>query len=490
MMNATFREMSCLILLAPLSLQAQQGDTLLIPNREPNEMVRIITGDTLTNGKRADLKRVYVLLRGERYVTSLPLINEGYKLRIVGQPAPQTGIDPGPPVLQHSPDSTGHYDTDRLFVVRGDFELQNVWILAWVSTGAQLWEPILVEQDSARLSVDHCIFEWCQGPAIHAASKWTTVHLTNDLFRNANYTNEWWAGRVIYYTAPADTLVEVNNTVENVGFGLLQSQGIGLNYYLCDHNTVVNCAKFCWLESYYTEAYIANNLLINCHFTGERQQDRPRQDPDLLLYGQALSADTLVVDGKTLAASDPRESGRVLIYANNAVYFDTSSFYPFYRSYNDTVTSTEGKILPEPVMNSRTAFMFTWHTGMKDTGSIEGVNPLVTRMPQNVTEIVRFLRDRYSVHPRNNILWGYDPDSLNDPIAHVSGRELTLVYNNSSRGTYPIPEDLSYASKRIYSGAIGGFAIGDLNWFPDELKKWNLDNDVTHLKMLAPQGGN
>ena len=60
---------------------------------------------------------------------------------------------------------------------------------------------------------------------IHITGKWTNVCLTNNLFRNAIYKDEWWAGRVIYYNAPADTLVEINNALENVGFGLIQLQG-------------------------------------------------------------------------------------------------------------------------------------------------------------------------------------------------------------------------------------------------------------------------
>ena len=245
----------------------------------------------------ADLNRVYILMRGERYINSKTITNNGYHLRIAGQPAPLSGTDPGPAVIQLAPDSLRYLYNDRvtdlIIDARGDLTISNVWFLSWIASGAQLWEPINEEKDSANVRIDRCIFEWQEGPAIHVSGKWTNVFLTNTLFRNAIYKDEWWAGRVIYYTSPADTLVEINNTLENVGFGLIQSQGIGLNYYLCDHNTVVNCAKFCWLESYYGKAFIANNLLVNCHFTGERMKDRRFQDPDTLLYGQTINIDTL-----------------------------------------------------------------------------------------------------------------------------------------------------------------------------------------------------
>lgn len=330
------------------------------------------------------------------------------------------------------------------------------------------------------------------------------------MVRNANYTNEWWAGRVIYYTAPADSLIEINNTVENVGFGLVQTQGIGLNYFFCDHNTVVNCAKFCFLENYFSNAYITNNLFVNCHFSGERMQDRPRQDPDLLLYGQTLNIDTLkaearqltpaeamkeyrtnaviFVDGKTLSPDDPRELGRIVVYGNNASYFDTTDFYPFYRLYNDTVASPSGAILPEPVMNARTLSMFSWHPHMVIVGSVDGQNPDFVRMPQNMPLIIAFLTDRYSPSPKNNILWGYDPDSLNDPSAGISSRNITRVYSNSSRGVYPTPEDFSYSNSKLLSAGIRNYPVGDLNWFPKKLSEWKLDFDKAAMNILLSGG--
>jgi hypothetical protein len=248
---------------------------------------------------------------------------------------------------------------------------------------------------------------------------------------------------------------------------------------------VVNCAKFCFLESYYTTAYIANNLFVNCHFTGEREQDRPRQDPDLLLYGQTINIDTLVIDGKTLAADDPRERDRIIVYSSNATYFDTTDFYRFYRMYNDTVALPSGEILCEPVMNSRTRSMWSWHPHMSNVASIEGENPNFTKPPLNMDLILAFLKDRYSPSPKNDILWGYDPDSLNDPSARMSARNLTMLYPNASGGTYPTPEDLSYTNSVLLIGGIGGFPVGDLNWFPDRLVKWTLVGDVGVLHERA-----
>ncbi len=513
MMSKSF--LVCLVVIGiyPSSSSAQHNDSLLIRNVGVNVLANAILGDTLSNGSRADVNRVYVLIRGERYVNSKTITTKGSHLRICGQHAPTGGADPGPAAIQFAPESLHIYIdhvfddriTDLIIDAHGDLTMSNVWILSWTPSGTQLWEPIIEQEDSTNIRIDHCIFEWMTGPAIHVDGKWTKVVLTNNMFRNAVYKDEWWAGRVIYYTAPADTLVEINNTVENVGFGLVHTQGVGLNYYVCDHNTVVNCAKFCWMESFYRKAYIANNLLVNCHFTGERIKDRKRNDPDLLLYGQTLNIDTLqtqgrrltlaeswkyfgtdaliFVDRKTLSATDPQELGRVIVYCNNASYLDTAVFYPFYRKYNETVSSDSGKILAEPVTNSRTQSMWAWHPYMINKGSIDGVDPQFRSMPDNMPLILAFLKDRYLPKPTNSVIWGYDPDNLNDPAA---ARNMTVVWKNSSHGKYPTKEDFAFGNRTLLKAGLDGYPVGDLNWFPDELLRWRAERDMILMGELLP----
>jgi hypothetical protein len=493
------------------ALPAPNTDTLLVRNTGADALANAVLGDTLPNGNRADLNRVYLLLRGERYINRKTISSNGYHLRITGQSAHKFGADPGPAVLQLAPDSLRFlYNdrvVDRIIDAHGDLTISNVWFLSWVASGAQLWEPIIEEKDSSNVRINRCVFEWQEGPAVHVTGKWTNVFLTNNMFRNAIYKDEWWAGRVLYYNSPADTLVEINNTLENVGFGLIQSQGIGLNYYFCDHNTVVNCAKFCWLESYYKTAFIANNLLVNCHFTGERMKDRRFQDPDTLLYGQTINIDTLKSGGRrispgeaiklygsdavqftgdrTMSPTDPRELGRVVVYCNNASYFDTSAFYGFYRKYNATVSSDAEKILPEPVTNSRTQSMWAWHPRMINRGSIDGLDPGFKLIPDNMRLILAFLEDMYSPSPKNNVLWGYDPDNPLDP---ASARNMTTIYENSSRGKYPTKEDFAYNNLKLLKAGLDGYPVGDLNWFPDKLSRWKYIRDLLLMLIMIEKG--
>jgi hypothetical protein len=268
----------------------------------------------------------------------------------------------------------------------------------------------------------------------------------------------------------------------------------------------VNCAKFCWLESYYTTAYIANNLLVNCHFAGERMADRRFQDPDTLLYGQTINVDTLktagrritaeeairlfgsdavqLVDQHTLSTSDPQELGRVIVYANNASYFDTAAFYGVYRKYNNTVRTAAEKILPEPVMNSRTRSMWSWHPHMINRNGVDGEDPRFSFMPDTKALMAEFLEDMYSRRPKNTVFWGYDPD---DPDNQSAARNMTTVYRNSSGGTYPTKEDFSFRNPVLIKAGLGGLPAGDLNWFPATLAHFQLTTDEALLAKLLSQ---
>ncbi|HEY9165762.1 MAG TPA: T9SS type A sorting domain-containing protein [Candidatus Kryptonia bacterium] len=488
------------LFIVPISLQAQwtanvtHGDTTYVAAVD-NTMAPVndalssaIMGDTTAAGARVDANRVYVLERGMTYFNTIHIASTGYHLMIVGQPAT---ADSTLPVIQLAPNQSANYD-DRVIDAYGDMTLKYVWILAWHTGGGEIWQPVYEESNNTNIWIDHCVFEWSQGPFICIQGSGTNTHLTNDLFRNSIDPGQWWAGRVIYHIpgVTVDSLIEVNNTAENVGFGWLQTQNDSMAYYLCDHNTMVNCAKFVWLGHNFHEAYFGNNLVVNGHFTGERFNDRPGQDPDGLIYGQGLGLDTLVIGGVTTNSSDPEELARIVHYENNATYLDTTFLYPFYAAYNDTVTTgLHGLIQAEPIMNARTASMFTWHPHFIYKNNLEdasgtpssdpsntpteylGINPGFTKPMTNGPDMLTWLTAMF--HGASDGYWGYDPDSLQHPGIDVA-QNLTYQYSNSSGTTYPSFNDDSYpTSSPLYTGGVGGYPIGDLNWFPTKIAAYN-----------------
>jgi hypothetical protein len=231
------------------------------------------------------------------------------------------------------------------------------------------------------------------------------------------------------------------------------------NYFWWNHNTSVNCAKFSLQQELYTEAYIANNIWVNQHFTGERNVDRPGQDPDGLLWGAVLIVDTL----NPTTSLFPEEERKIAFWWNSN-YLDPA-FTEFYNTYNAVDTVTDD-ILPEPFPgNERTMDMFNWHSMMKLGGVYDNENPGFITSPDNISLMIDFLASEYSPAP-GTVDWGWDPDD-SDP--NLSARRETV---------YPLPENLAYTNATLLTGGYGGFPLGDLRWFPDQLTAWTAQADA------------
>jgi hypothetical protein len=464
-MKRLFGTMFLLLFVVFFSAKAQ--DTLRIRSVQEGgaigEISTVIGGDTLPNGQPVNPNRVYLLTRGGRYLTNGGRIQtpNGFHLRLIGEPAPATGTDPGPAVFQPAPNGTGGFDATA-WNIYGDITFKNIWFMYWTSNDARPWSPMQWMSDDAHADVDNCIFEWMICPAIEVLGRNMTCRFTNNVFRNGIDPSQWWAGRMIYFVAvPADSVFMENNTIVNCGFGF-QQQNNGLDYFWCNHNTFVNIAKFAFLNEQWEEAYITNNVFYNCHFTGERFSDRGGQDPDGFLYGAVLDVDTLrstvLPPGADSAAA---EASKIVVFHNNSNYTE-SWFQTYYDQYNAVPTHLD-PIEPEPIVNERTDLMFNtpaWHKNMKRGNIYDGVDPGFMNVPTNRDSIIAFLDARY-LSTGANVDWGWDSDA--DQFG-TNPRNLT---------TWPIVDNLAYTNSTLLTGGVyGNFPIGDLKWFPAQKATW------------------
>jgi hypothetical protein len=274
---------------------------------------------------------------------------------------------------------------------------------------------------------------------------------------------QWWSGRQMYFEkgSSGDTIWCENNTFENMGF-VYQTQGIPVHRTYYNHNTFVNVAKFAFLEAYWTWFVCTNNVFVNCHFTGERVADRVGQDTDGLLYGAVLNVDTL-----NSPVDNVSEMQRVLIFQNNSNYTDTW-FQTFYNAYNDTVPATAIArwILPEPLMNARSAAFFDPalfpHPNMKMANIYDNADPGFTVAPTNKDSILAFLRLEYG--PGANVNWGFHYDI---------------------NAVWPLTENLAYSNSTLKTAGMRGYPLGDLNWFPSQLATWKSADDWAVISLLT-----
>ncbi|HUI30539.1 MAG TPA: T9SS type A sorting domain-containing protein [Candidatus Acidoferrales bacterium] len=442
-------------LVAPLSLFAQTADTVVVPNDNNQGTINtVIQGDTTATGARNNPNRVYELVRGGYYLLNGWItVKAGTQITIIGAPPPASGTDPGLPVVIPGV-ATGVYYSEP-FDCYGDLTLKNIWLFYVDNSGAQSWNQMTFENTSGlHGTFDNVIFDWDQAPAMHILGKHFTGIFTNCIFRNDIDPGQWWSGRQIYFESASsgDSVGCENNTFENMGF-TFQTQGIPVHRIWFNHNTFLNVAKFALQESYWTWLVCTNNVFVNGHFTGERYSDRIGQDPNNLLYGAVLNVDTLVNNPTFDGTDSVHEMQRVIIFENNSNYADTW-FQPFFTTYNDTVTALSRQILPEPLMNDRSAGFFDPeiypHPLVKMANIYDSTDPGFTTPATNKDSILTFLQARYTVG--GSVFWGYNPD-LN--------------------AAWPLMENLTYSNTKLLTAGTDGLPLGDLyHWFPTQYATW------------------
>lgn len=77
----------------------------------------------------------------------------------------------------------------------------------------------------------------------------------------------------------------------------------------------------------------------------------------------------------------------------------------------------------------------------------------------------------YKWGPGSDINWAYKPEA-------------------GLAQTWPLPEDMSYSDTEYLTAAMGGFPLGDLNWFPGQMASWEAQRDTEwdNIKKLMKTG--
>ncbi len=461
-------------IILPVSVFAQ--DTVWVANDGNqgtlNTAIDNVQADSV-NGVPTKTNTVFMLYRGGYYVLNGTItLAKGTHYTIAGEPAPLVGPDPGPPIVIPGTILGGYYNYQ--IDCYGDLTMKNVWWIYAYQSGAQDWTSIQFEengQPTAHGTFENCIFDYARAIAVTSNRSGFIGTWKNCIFRNDIDPTQWWAGRMfatVSNTVTTDSIYADNCTFENMGFAF-QTDYIPPKSVWFNHCTFLNIAKFTFKFYYMSNLICTNCVFVNNHFTGERYSDRLGQDPDLLLYGAVLDIDTVNVQNGLPAPdyNNVSEQNRVVLFYNNSNYTDPA-FQTFYDSYNDTVSSLKGMILAEPMMNSRTLDMFSWHPYMKMGNVYDSTDPGFVKPATNMDSIMAFLFNRYvptSKGGGGNVFWGYYPDS-------------TLL------GSWPLPENLAYTNPKLLSAGMSGYPLGDLyHWFPDKYTSWKAQESQENAKI-------
>jgi hypothetical protein len=486
-MRLSTRLLGLLALVGGLSMQDAAAQATTCP-ATPSECVvqwaDPVTGEPIINALSATVAadvdrpadRVYKLQRGGFYFNEERVANAGFHLRLIGQTAAEgqaTGQnvcgaggneDCGPAIIQRFRRSDGTVDGIMLESAgdgNGGFTLRNLWIMGQDNTGVTAnYEPIVVNSSASRFTMDNVIFD--RNDWHHLGFKAglnNKIYIRNSSFRNISGNTQRYEGRGIRLEAGADTLMFENNTFFNITSFPVQSEARPVEYFVFNHNTLVNFGLAFNAGGIWKLAYIANNVMVNPFFQGE--------SADLYTNPTRVDPFSGVFNIGTLPAAFGFENDRRILLANNA-YWRSPSLESYYNTFDPIVRA-------QPLVSDTTQGFFDRYPGMVIQGNLN-VEPAFTSAPltAELYDLMRGFIEDVSVAgtptPFASVVW--DPGRDPNPLAI----------------NWPLPENLAYSNANLQTAGTDGLPVGNLNYFPTQLATY-LANRGTYLSGLSELTG-
>ena len=443
--------------------------------------------NTVANDDDRTEGRVYKLLRGGYYYNEEHITNTGFHLRIVGQTAAEgaaTGQnvcgtggteDCGPAIIQRYAREDGTVDGLMLESSgdgTGGFTLQNLWIMGQDNTGVtNAYEPITINSSNSEFLIDNVVFDRNEWHHLGFKQGGNDVTIRNSSFRNLAGTTQIWEGRVVRFEAGARSLVMENNSIFNVTSFPVQSEAAPLDYFLFNHNTLVNVGRNFNAGALWKEAYIANNLMINPFWQGESEAQFQERLATWTGEGNAPEDIDPYIGFFSIAALPSQyglEADRRILLANNN----------FWRSPDIENAYGPLGIRAQPLVSDSTQAFFDAYERMTIENNYTE-NPMLVSAPTTAdvyAQMETFLGQWVNGDPTP---WEYIYWDLGRPDP---GTELHPISIN-----WPLPEDFSYTNAALLDGGTDGLPVGDLNWFPQEKEDYlaNREAYVAELESMA-----
>jgi hypothetical protein len=471
--------------------EAKSQDTLTVAWSSDNvtpvidTLRNVVLGDTLANGTRKNLNRVYKLQKGGIYWLANRIENSQkgstFPLRIVGE-APGTGYDQNPPLIQmHA--AAGQTNPDsRMFTGLADVTLKGLYITGRDDDGDQgnNYQFITMTATNSKFIIDNCIIEQSNFAPIAFTGSGNKIYYTNNKFRNLieRPVTQQWTGRAISIWADQDSVVVENNTFFNTGCFILQIEGGSAKYVRFNHNTIDLCGRQLTQGNWWQNAYIANNLIINGFWEGEGRADLTSTGRDARQIYNGL----FTIGPLPSVYGVPNENRRIVV-AKNYAYLDPrlTTLY--------TADTVQRAYFLDPISKLDFSNIFTVAAGnhmyVRDTVWLSSA----------VTGLWEPLNDVDWQKPQKGTSTGSILDSMWASIRTLR-RNITpgaqFVYKQSlayTDYTWPLPEHFDYTDATLLTAATDGLPIGDLNWFPTQKATFLADhlNKVKTVENLAGQ---
>jgi hypothetical protein len=270
-----------------------------------------------------------------------------------------------------------------------------------------------------------------------------------------------WAGPGPF---AVDTAIYRNNTFFIIGGTIIGSDQTP-NYLEFDHNTVFMMTKAALFTlQQMNNAVITNNI---CYGVFQAGLDS-LTSYDIAYQNANFYSPPAVVELDTLGAMKGTpwfhtEAGRRIKVENNA-YFWPSYFHDHWAEIN--AVSKQGRIIEPTFVAARLPEMLTDRKKWPGINIINnqktdpGFNAaLVTAATDNMFNFIKTLWSTGSGNGTRPYVYQSDPNQM------YAG----VLSNWATTKGYPVLENLRYSNVALQSAGSDGKALGDLNWFPEQL---------------------
>jgi len=401
------------------------------------------------------------------YYTSAPITVKG-SVTVIGKINPTTGH---PPVIAPfvNPDNSSIGD---FFEPQGNdvLTLKGLYFLGTRQDGQSNTGRFVTPSGDGNIFVfDHCILDNITGPqhTPNLFDTWAHAHcsfwVTNCEFRNNQddaVGNPGFAWTEVSDSAgiPLDTAYFHNNTFFFTGGLVLGGGGYGGKLVDFQHNTIFMSTQQGIFQLYHmSNAVISNNVFYS---VGSASQPISWGWTPGNWFTGAIVLDTLT-PSLLVAPFNLTEAGRNVTITNNA-YFWPSAIQNEW---------TKNSLHPQQLVNARYDMLTNktlWpHITVANNDSVDpGFNS--TLVSQSITNMGILIDTAYG-GTASGSAGGYRPYvyMLPPPTDRITWTSVASTWATTQG--YPVPENLRYSNTAMQTMGTDGKALGDLNWFPEQL---------------------
>ena len=485
------------VLFSSASLMAQK-DTVEVQGYYESDFTYGTLNQAITDVKaNGDINNtVFKLSPYEVYVlTSSIFMDIGENLEIVAPKPLKAGQGDAAAIQNSAPPQIvwTEEEIDRTYIIQtyGDVVMENIWVRGADIQGNQVQTGIVFEDTVATGSepdkeygtFEGVLFDYFpigaeSGGSITVKADNFVGVFRNSYFRNLTDSHFQYYGRAVSFPYQStefhyDSLLFENTTFSNLSrIVMMEGNQYASNIHL-NHVTMINSLEWAIQTGWWEDLSITNSIFVNTNMIGQRPvdvcPDGTDADIDDFYAGECNPFGGGLVQNPTLVDSigfevDYTDQDRQIYIGNNVIYQEEYLKDWYMESpWSQEQIQTRNDILlrfESPAIGPET---FEYIDSTDSEGN--DVFPLMTIdttsfyddpadfiVPAtNQDTMLQFVMFKWS--DNSDIDWSYKP---------LAGFEQE----------WPLPENMAYNNSQYQTAAWGGYPMGDLNWYPDQLADW------------------